>query len=487
MHVATDSKGGGQMQRTIHILRYGTVAEKTHLEKAINTYDYLSINGNTAAYVSKAIAKFVVERFFQSTEKGFFIDPITYAFQNNIHLLYNKPKSGAPSIRKSISKLIEYYGDPVTKVLSGNTLDPDDFSDKEKSQDFCNRVLGFQYSVISKYIKDNDLEKYLLYAADMESLDMANQLRPKFLIAPYFYLDSNDIDCKKWLEINNSFIKTALQYSVQSCNALPVFGQIVISKAVLTNSSALQQIADVYKNSACDGLTIWVDDLDEHESNPELLAGLTKLLSALRGKPVYNMYGGYFSILMTHKSVKLLQGVSHGMEYGESRAVYPVGGGIPVSKYYYLPIHQRLDFTKAFYLLEHEGIIDTSLPDWGSSKRYYREICRCQQCKSILQDSMINFVNFESDQFYEYTRNNQVMRRKKASAATKENCLYHYLLCKKMEFEQVRRKRLSDLLSSLLTEKEKYKDGAFLGDGDLEYLDVWKNILSPYSGGQSDV
>ena len=32
--------------KPIHILRYGTVAEKVHLEKAISAYDYLSINGN---------------------------------------------------------------------------------------------------------------------------------------------------------------------------------------------------------------------------------------------------------------------------------------------------------------------------------------------------------------------------------------------------------------------------------------------------------
>ena len=63
-------------KKPVHILRYGTVAEKVHLEKAVSAYDYLSINGNTAAYVSSAIAKFVVAKFFSRPEKGFFIDPI---------------------------------------------------------------------------------------------------------------------------------------------------------------------------------------------------------------------------------------------------------------------------------------------------------------------------------------------------------------------------------------------------------------------------
>ena len=468
------------MKKTIHILRYGTVAEKTHLEKAINTYDYLSINGNTAAYVSKAIAKFIVEKFFQSTEKGFFIDPITYAFQNNIHLLYNKPKTGVPAIKKSIAKLIDHYGEPVAKVLTGKAVVPTDFSDPQKFENFCAKVLEFQSSVISQYIKKNDLEKYLLYAAGLDSLDTVNQLSPKFLIAPYFYLDSEDMDFAEWLKINSAFVQMAVKCSEQSHEGLPVFAQIVISKSVLTNSAALSSIVEAYKGLPCEGVTIWVDDLKEHEADANILHGLTMLLCGLKGKPIYNMYGGYFSILMAHKTVNLLQGVSHGMEYGESRAVYPVGGGIPVSKYYYLPLHQRTDFTKAFYLLEHQKILDTSLPDWGDCKRYYKEICGCQQCKTIMQNQMVNFVNFESDQFYEFTRNNQVMRRKKASSETKENCLYHYLLCKRMEFDQIRRKKLSFLLNALLSEKAKYEAGAFLNGNDLDYIDIWHNILLPY-------
>ena len=53
-----------EKEKTKHILRYGTVAEKNHLKKAISSFDYLSINGNTAAFVSNAIAGFIVEKFF---------------------------------------------------------------------------------------------------------------------------------------------------------------------------------------------------------------------------------------------------------------------------------------------------------------------------------------------------------------------------------------------------------------------------------------
>ena len=106
-----------EKEKTKHILRYGTVAEKNHLKKAISSFDYLSINGNTAAFVSNAIAGFIVEKFFSSKEKGYFIDPITYAFQGNIDLLFSKAKKANKSgIKKSIKKLIEIYGLPLEKI-----------------------------------------------------------------------------------------------------------------------------------------------------------------------------------------------------------------------------------------------------------------------------------------------------------------------------------------------------------------------------------
>lgn len=397
--------------RIVHILRYGTVAEKGHLEKAFSAFDYLSINGNTAAYVSTAISKFIVEKFFSNKEKGYFIDPITYAFQNKIELLSSKSKTtGKTSIKKSIMKLIEIYGSPIEKVKTGVPIIPKDFDEKLRDI-FADKVLSFQYDLVYKHINEEDLQKYLDYVAPNQSLNLP-QLRPKFLIAPYFYLDAQCLCWEEWLNLNIEFIRLSVQKSANKYK-LPVFAQIVISKSILLDEKALNKTIKEYSELECDGYTVWIDDLNEIEANLLELVGLIKLLKGLKPKPVYNMYGGYFSILLTHKSLGLLNGVSHGLEYGESRMVYPVGGGIPVSKYYYLPLHQRLDFTKAFYLLVYAGAIDPSKDNWGDSKKYYNSICKCPQCKSVIKDEMINFVEFESREFYEIQRKNQTLRRKK--------------------------------------------------------------------------
>ena len=459
--------------KPIHILRYGTVAEKVHLEKALSAYDYLSINGNSAAYVASAIAKFIVEKFFSKPDKGFFIDPITYAFQNEIKLLKSKSKStGEEKIKKSVEKLIENYGYPANKVESNQPITVDDFASPNTMQEFCTRILKFQYNLVYSHIEQNDLEKYFEYAVPGNKSSIP-QFRPKFLIAPYFYIDKADSTFPKWLAINTDFIRMARVISNSECDGSKVFAQIVLSKQTLTDVDSVAAIIAAYQNVDCDGITIWVDDLNEHEASFEELSGFVRLLKGLSHKPVYNMYGGYFSILLTHKNIKLLAGVSHGLEYGESRKVYPVGGGIPVSKYYYLPIHQRLDFTKAYYLLAHTGAIDVTLPNWGSSEKYYNDICRCDKCKQIIKDEMINFVEFESKEFYEIHRKDQTLRRKKASSDTKENCLYHYLLCKKIEFLRVEKQSLDNLLDDLRSQEQTYISCDELQENELDYISTW--------------
>jgi len=460
------------MNKPIHILRYGTAGDKTHLEKARTAFDYLAINANSAAHVSGAIAKFVVEELFDG-KRGYFIDPITYAFQKNIRLLLNKDQK----IKKSIQKLIDAYGKPTTNILSDNPIQLSDFSDEKDLVEFCKKVLDFEYKIIRQSIDQEDMAKYLEFDTDV-SMDHIASLHPKFLIAPYFYLDEADPDFEGWLDINIKCISESKRMGLEYNNT-KVFAQIVISQESLLNAEAMEKIADQYSKCNCDGITIWIDNLNEHDSSEELLTRFCEMLKTLNAKPIYNMYGGFFSILLTHKTLNLINGVSHGLEYGESRAVYPVGGGIPVSKYYFMPLHQRTDFTKAFYLLEHNNVIDTAKPDWGSVEKYFAEICRCSQCKKILKSAMIDFIQFESDQFYTITRKNgNVIRRKKASAETKRNCLYHYLLCKKKEFDLVKNERdILNILTCLKNEKAKYEECSSIDEQDLEYITIWERVV----------
>ena len=56
-------------------------------------------------------------------------------------------------------------------------------------------------------------------------------------------------------------------------------------------------------------------------------------------------YGGYESIILCNtNSPARLYGVAQSVGYGEYRAITPVGGGMPVNKYYFLPTHCRMRF-----------------------------------------------------------------------------------------------------------------------------------------------
>lgn len=174
------------------------------------------------------------------------------------------------------------------------------------------------------------------------------RLKPKFLIPPYFYLTADDVAFEEWLDLNLEFLNEAIELAQTTFYNCPVFGQLVINKEILCNKFLIDKIASRYSHSACNGITIWIDDFSEHTASKLELDGFICLLEKLKGNPVYNMYGGYLSILLTHKDICLLSAVSHGLEYGENRKVYPVGGGVPVSKYYFFPLHQRLGFTESY-------------------------------------------------------------------------------------------------------------------------------------------
>lgn len=94
---------------------------------------------------------------------------------------------------------------------------------------------------------------------------------------------------------------------------------------------------------------------------------------------------------------------------------------------------------------------------------------------------MINFIEFESREFYDIKRKNQVLRRKKASSDTKQNCLYHYLLCKMREFKAIEKDKLEELTEHLLTQYNTFKSSSvLLKDDNLEYLKIWNSILKNY-------
>lgn len=173
------------------------------------------------------------------------------------------------------------------------------------------------------------------------------ELNPEFLIAPYFYLEPDNLSAG--LKDNLDFIDKSKQ-SIDSFYPLfknKLFSEIILNTEVLTDTIKRNQIIDTYKNCSADGFLIWIDDFSEASSSETALKTYKEFLIKLsdNAKPLISLHGSYLSIALSGADQKLLAGIGHGIEYGEHRPVIPVGGGVPLATFYFPKFHKRVDYS----------------------------------------------------------------------------------------------------------------------------------------------
>lgn len=459
-----------------HILRYGTNAEQKYIEQIKNTFDLLAFNGNMLAYTPGAISGFIMMHVLKSkSSKGYFIDPITHAFQHDIKTIssYSK-KEKKIIIKKSIMNLIEAYGEPIrSNINNGESVSPAHFTSHDVKFEFCKNVIDFQNNTVISELETKGYMDYIYKA----SLDIS-KLRPCFIIAPYFYLTSrpNDLD---WLPINCELVELTRTI----VNNQKIYAQIVVSKEILTNSTFRDTILDSYIKIKPDGVLLWIDKFDDHESSISELNGFIELIKQFSQNniPIYNLYGGFFSTILTGFKDELgfeLSGVGHALEYGESRAVVPVGGGIPTNKYYYYPLHNRLDYIDASTLLKSLGYF--SISPYEGAKEYKKNLCHCPTCLEVIQDNIYNFSLFENTEFYDITLHGVKQKRSYASQDTKEICVLHYQYNKYKEFKEfndAEKRSFSDFIKKLEKTYNEYSPIQSKLNKPIDYLGNWTTIL----------
>ena len=143
-----------------------------------------------------------------------------------------------------------------------------------------------------------------------------------------------------------------------------VYATILAPENVLKDTSFLDSIINDYKS--LDGFFIWIDDFKEDSSSKTdydliLYRNFIKNLIERTHKPVYIMYGSYFSALMTKYG---LTGFCAGVRYGESK------------KYNYAT--EEIGKVR-FYL----PLLKKKIPE-GDASRFMllhpKEICDCDFC-----------------------------------------------------------------------------------------------------------
>lgn len=441
------------MSQIEHWMMFGTFAEQRYfIYPTQSTYTGAIVNAHMVAHATAGIAGFLQEKAGMSF--GYIIDPVTHAFQHDPSFILNNEGG----VKSSINKLANEYGEPITGSVGQKAISPDDFSDEHLFKAFTERVLSFQKDKLSEKMKESDVAKYFTDESDFH---------PKALVAPYFYL--NEVTAEYWLEVNIRAIDLAKETNSTDI----IYASIVISQGLLSNRVELDKLIGRYADSQADGFIVWVDDLNEQEAGISELQSLVHLGQGLRGsdkqKSVINLHGGFFSIAASGEAGEYaFSGVTHGPEFGEYRGVVPVGGGIPIARYYIPKLHSRIRFREALNLFRRKGWL-------ASAQAFHDNVCNCSECRDVLSGNADNFNLFgESTPKERRSRGGNLVRIDFPTNDAKIRCLKHYLNCKDAEYKNAEKSK-QDLRKEFDEGVELFKD--ILGLDGVSHLLAWKKAL----------
>ncbi|MDE0474616.1 MAG: hypothetical protein OXI50_08655, partial [Gammaproteobacteria bacterium] len=222
-------------------------------------------------------------------------------------------------------------------------------------------------------------------------------------------------------------------------------------------------------------LSMWIDGFAEHEAALVELRAFLALVRQLgrQGAEVRNHYGGYFSTMLMHEDVNLLEGVCHGPQYGEDRELRPVGGGLPTAKFYVRRLHHRVRFREALRLLRSKG--------WLSSAQAYLEnVCNCPKCRELIAEYGPDegFARYGVTQPLVFQRGGRTVTAEYATRESLVNAAHHYMYAKQWEHEVLQAKGIAEIRREL---REAAEDlGRRLGSSDVAYLRRWDFILEEF-------
>lgn len=444
-----------------HWMTFGTFAEQRFfIYPSPETYFGIIINASMAAHAPDGIAAFLLEK--NRSGINYIIDPMLHAFQHDpTHVMSFNEKTKDFQLKSSVGALADEYGSLIKRSAGKRAILPGDFSDDAVLNEMVENCLSFQKNHISERMQSSNTNlKYLETPPD--------SLLPYALVTPYFYL--TEVSSSEWLPIMNKIVR--MSRDSKHARGLKLFGSIVIKGNLLHTPRLKRLLADIMEWDV-DGYLLWVDNLDEHDSDYESLAGLQNLSRELRRngtREVINIHGGYFSILSANNELapSCFSGISHGPEYGEMRAVIPVGGGIPISRFYIRDLHMRVRFRDALYYLSRKEYL-------ANSSIFYEQVCDCDQCRETIQNDIANFNKYGETVTKLVKRRNSYASIEYSTKETKERALRHYLQMKQTEFQFISSSSASDITNDLDVGIEKYKEVA--GEDGVSHLKLWRLVI----------
>lgn len=166
-----------------------------------------------------------------------------------------------------------------------------------------------------------------------------------------------------------------------------------------------------------------------------------------------------------------MSGVTHAPEFGEYRSVKPVGGGMPISRFYIPDLHVRVRYADAMKIFLKKKWLD-------SVSSFYENICDCDECKKTLGNNPENFLKFGESETKSIQRKNGLVRIDFPTRDARMRCLRHYLQRKHREYQAVTKLKPDQLVANLQNGEDKFRE--VIGLDGIAHLTLWKLIISSY-------
>lgn len=427
-------------QQHLKILRYNTGTDKKAFVQFKGFFDAAIFNATIVAYSGSSVADLI-----SMHSRRYIIDPQTHIFQQDVSAYTTESKkTHMLSIKKSVAKYLDQMPPNLAEKILKSNQKPEPTLIAQNLDPLVECVYKFQTEYINTFIQKKDYDKYLKF------VNMGP--RPKLVIAPYFMIKSGETysETEMWMQYNRICLEKTIAYN-RNENEEEIAAQLVLEKNALSEAF-IELVATTYDVEDFEYIFIWIDDFNSFEAQPvynELFFKLICTLNQLGKKPIM-AYGGYESIVLCNQSSPArLYGVAQSVGYGEYRAITPVGGGMPVNKYYFLPTHYRMRFDDAARILVDHGYFSADKTEKEHAQDYFRNICDCGVCHEIVGEDINGFSAYNDSIAYTVkTRNGPLSKNRPTTDAALIAAL-HFLNCKVFEWEYVETTEFSAVLDNL--------------------------------------
>lgn len=412
--------------------------------------DGIILPANLIAYYENSIPKTL-----KNFDLPFLVDPMTYVW--GIKDKYIRKRDG--NKKKSYEKLVEKLDCNVANLLYDSLIQYTPLS-KSNYIEFINNILDLQISFqkMDDSPRKKSLDRIMKFKKDYVQNNY--DLSPIAIVPPYFYFNRINDKLYKLTKFSCNYA-----FNNEDYKDYRIYPIICTDIKLLHDTVNVDKIVQDFE--PFEGIIIWINDFDEQEASGRDLNALANFVEKLSGNKddVINLYGSYFSILLSHKG---LTKFSSGICYSDHKAIKTLagGGGMPIR--YYEP------HLKTMLLADDMlRLYNSDVPEWFE--------CECPICKqysNVYSELESNDTDLLIDFFGSI--NNEDKEDVPGYIDWKRSRL-HFLYMRQLEKKQIinnTKEEISKEISSISSIlREKNVDPRVYRVDEFDYLDRWLEAI----------